>query len=104
MGMFYACKSSDFWRDIRRALTEIFPDMAETIAAQAGLQWVETQPRQLSFEDTPPAPVPAVFLQPAMPRTAHKAASPHPFECMATSQTFQRLTGPPGPINKQSLN
>lgn len=49
-------------------------------------------------------PVPAVFLQPAVARTAHKAASPHPFARMAISLALPCLTGPPGPINKQSLN
>jgi hypothetical protein len=29
----------------------------DSIVSEAGLEWVETKPRQLSFEETAPAPV-----------------------------------------------
>lgn len=56
MGMFYACKRTEFWQDISRALVEIFPHMAETIAAETGARItaaseVPTQPRVLVVDD-----------------------------------------------------
>ncbi|MBI5128809.1 MAG: response regulator [Rhodopseudomonas palustris] len=55
MGMFYACKSAEFWQDIRRALTEIFPHMTEKIAAEVGSTGasdvVPARPRVLVVDD-----------------------------------------------------
>lgn len=56
MGMFYACKRTEFWRDISRALTQIFPHMAEAIAAETGplaatASEVPTRPRVLVVDD-----------------------------------------------------
>ncbi|ABD08659.1 response regulator receiver domain protein [Rhodopseudomonas palustris HaA2] len=56
LGMFYACKQAEFWRDISKALTEIFPHMAATIAAQAGPMAgapdvVPSRPRVLIVDD-----------------------------------------------------
>jgi len=56
MGMFYARKGPDFWRDIRDSLIEIFPHMADAIAAQsagpAGApDTVPNRPRVLIIDD-----------------------------------------------------
>jgi CheY-like chemotaxis protein len=56
MGMFYACKRTAFWHDIGRALIQIFPQMAEAIAAETGPQTktsveVPTRPRVLVVDD-----------------------------------------------------
>ncbi|MCG6204806.1 response regulator [Rhodopseudomonas sp. HC1] len=56
MGMFLACKRTDFWLDISRALIEIFPQMAEAIATEtdalaAAAKEVPTQPRVLVVDD-----------------------------------------------------
>ncbi|WP_322513997.1 response regulator [Rhodopseudomonas palustris] len=56
LGMFYACKHTEFWRDISRALIEIFPHMAAAIATQAGPlagapDVVPSRPRVLIVDD-----------------------------------------------------
>ncbi|WP_022721580.1 response regulator [Rhodopseudomonas sp. B29] len=56
MGMFYASKQAEFWRSVGRALTEIFPQMAETIAEQtqpaaAERDLVPSSPRVLIVDD-----------------------------------------------------
>jgi CheY-like chemotaxis protein len=45
MGMFYARKGEDFWSNIRIALTEIFPHMADAIAAQSGSRVSDAVPK-----------------------------------------------------------
>ena len=56
MGMFFACKQPAFWHDIGQALTQIFPRMAEAIAAETGplrqaTDEVPTRPRVLVVDD-----------------------------------------------------
>ncbi|MFT4276515.1 MAG: response regulator [Rhodopseudomonas sp.] len=56
MGLFYARKGPEFWIDLKAALTEIFPQMSEAIAAQsdtlAGLpELVPNRPRVLIVDD-----------------------------------------------------
>lgn len=56
MGMFFACKRTAFWHDIGHALSQIFPQMAEAIAAETGplkkaADEVPTRPRVLVVDD-----------------------------------------------------
>jgi len=56
MGLFYARKGPDFWRDLRAALTEIFPQMQDAIAARGdapggSAESVPSRPRVLIVDD-----------------------------------------------------
>jgi CheY-like chemotaxis protein len=56
MGMFYARKGSTFWDDIDSALSEVFPEMAKSIAAHSGSPTPKTaavpsRPRVLIVDD-----------------------------------------------------
>ena len=59
MGMFYACKHAEFWRDLTTALIEIFPAMAEQIVAQT--RPVGTAPDPVPSR--PPSREPATLLK-----------------------------------------
>lgn len=56
MGLFYARKGPEFWSDLKTALTEIFPQMAEAIAVHSdatthSFETVPSRPRVLIVDD-----------------------------------------------------